>query len=82
VLAAARNPSIAEVWHRTMLRSMIYVRRSMQRTAGASTEPIIARLIDAILARRPADARAAARELTRQMLVDVGMAPTARELRS
>jgi len=73
VLSVAGNPYITEVWHRTMRRTMIYVYRSMRRTAGASTEPIIEELIEAILARRPAAARKAARTLTQQMLVDVGL---------
>lgn len=73
VMAVAANPQITTVWQATMLKSRIYVYRSMQRTAGAVTAPIIEELISAILAHKPAAARAAARELTRQMLVGAGI---------
>ena len=56
-----------------MLRSRIYVHRSMQRTAGVMTAPIIDRLISSILDRKPRLARAAARELTLQMLAGAGV---------
>ena len=78
VLAVARNDQIGEVWRSTMLKSRIYVYRSMKQTAGTSTEPLIAALIDAIVARKPAAARKAARDLTLQMLADVGLEPNGR----
>jgi DNA-binding GntR family transcriptional regulator len=75
VLSVARNACIAEVWRTTLLKSRIFVYRSMRRTAGAGIEPIIHELIDAIARRKPAAARRAARALTRQMLADLGLRP-------
>jgi DNA-binding GntR family transcriptional regulator len=73
VMSVAGNPQITAVWQATMLRSRIYVHRSMQRTAGVITAPIIDRLISSILDRKPRLARAAARELTLQMLSGAGV---------
>jgi hypothetical protein len=57
-----------------MLKSRIYVHRSMKRTAGAATAPIIERLITAILSHKPRVAREAARELNDAMLSGAGIA--------
>ena len=73
VIGVAGNAQIASVWQATMLRSRIYVYRSMQRTAGAVTAPIIEQLIRAILRHDGTAARQAARDLTRQMLVGAGI---------
>ena len=59
VMSVAKNSHIVEVWRTTMLRSRIYVYRSMKQTAGAHTEPIIAELVDAILRKKPQAARRA-----------------------
>lgn len=79
VMSVAGNPQITAVWQATMLRSRIYIHRSMQRTAGKLTAPIIDRLIAAILDHEPQLARAAARELTQQMLAGAGIAVPPRE---
>ncbi|GIK85016.1 MAG: GntR family transcriptional regulator [Betaproteobacteria bacterium] len=73
VLAVARNRYISEIWHQTMLKSRIFVYDAMKRTAGARTEPLIGRLVDAILAGDSDSARLAARAFTRQVLVDIGL---------
>ena len=73
VIGVARNRQIAAVWEATMLKSRIYVHRSMQRTAGVATGPIADRLIDAILAHKPRVAREAARGLNDQMLKGAGI---------
>jgi DNA-binding GntR family transcriptional regulator len=74
VVGVARNPQITAVWQATMLKSRIYVHRSMKRTAGAATAPIIERLIAAILSHKPRVAREAARELNDAMLSGAGIA--------
>lgn len=73
VMSVAGNSQITAVWQSTMLRSRIYIHRSMQRTAGAATGPIIERLIAAILAHAPERARAAAREVNDAMLAGAGI---------
>jgi DNA-binding GntR family transcriptional regulator len=73
VIGVARNRQIAAVWEATMLKSRIYIHRSMERTAGAATGPIAERLIDAVLAHQPGLARAAARALNEQMLAGAGI---------
>jgi DNA-binding GntR family transcriptional regulator len=75
VMEVAGNPEITAVWQKTMLKSRIYVYSSMKRTAGTSTEPIIEALISAILDHKAAAARRAARDLTLQMLLDIGIGP-------
>lgn len=75
VLSVADNPQITAVWQATMLKSRVYVYRAMKRTAGARTAPIIEALIRSILARKPAAARKAAHDLTRQMLADADIDP-------
>jgi DNA-binding GntR family transcriptional regulator len=75
VMSVAKNSQILEVWRTTMLRSRIYVYRSMKQTAGAHTEPIIAELVEAILRKKQQAARRAARALTEQMLSDLGISP-------
>ncbi len=73
VMTVAANPFITQVWRSTMLKSRIYVYRSMQKTAGAGTEPIINELIDSIVRGKPHAAKRAAAALTRQMLVDLDL---------
>lgn len=73
VMEVAGNSFISDAWQKTMLKSRIYVYRSMQKTAGAGTEPIIDSLIEAIVQRKPLAARRAAAALTHQMLADLGL---------
>ena len=73
IMAVAQNPYISAVWRTTMLQSRIYVYRSMKKTAGARTEPLINELIDTIAHKRPAAARKAARALTQQMVSELSM---------
>jgi DNA-binding GntR family transcriptional regulator len=73
VIGVARNRQIAAVWEATMLKSRIYIHRSMQRTAGSATGPVAERLIDAILGHEARLAREAARELNEQMLAGAGI---------
>jgi DNA-binding GntR family transcriptional regulator len=56
-----------------MLQTLIYVNASLRKSAGAKTKGLIHDLIDAITARDAAAARKAARELTRQTLLDLGI---------
>jgi len=70
VLKTAGNKPIAETWNRTMDQTRIYVYQAMLRTA-AKMEPHQYRLIDAIASGNVDAARKAARELTRQTLLDL-----------
>jgi DNA-binding GntR family transcriptional regulator len=76
LLAAAGNVALHAVWDKTMLQTLIYVNASLMRSHGRKSRALINRLIDAICESDVAAARTAARELTRQTLVDLGIKGT------
>ena len=59
-----------------MLQTLIYVNASLMRSRGRKSRALINRLIDTICAGDVVAARTAARELTRQTLVDLGLKGT------
>jgi DNA-binding GntR family transcriptional regulator len=73
LLGATGNAKLQRVWDATMLQTLIYVNASLRKSAGAKTKGLIHDLIDAITARDATAARKAARELTRQTLLDLGI---------
>ncbi len=73
LLNSAGNKTLQAIWHKTMQQTLIYVNASLARSHGQKSRKIIERLIDAICAGKVSAARAAARELTRQTLVDLGI---------
>jgi DNA-binding GntR family transcriptional regulator len=73
LLSVAGNEMMKELWNATMLRTLVYVNMSLrQHTPGANRDHINS-LIDAIVAGKPNAARTAARALTRQTLIDLGI---------
>lgn len=73
LLTAAGNVRLHQVWDRTMLQTLIYVNASMRRSGGSKTKRLIYRLIDSIVAGDAPAARQAARDLTRQTLLDLNI---------
>jgi DNA-binding GntR family transcriptional regulator len=73
LLASAGNQALREIWDKTMQQTLIYVNAWLRRGQGAKSRVLIHRLIDCICGGDVAQARAAARELTRQTLVDLGI---------
>jgi DNA-binding GntR family transcriptional regulator len=71
LLNSTGNKTLRAIWHKTMQQTLIYVNASLARSQGQKSRKIIERLIDAICAGKVAAARAAARELTQQTLVDL-----------
>jgi DNA-binding GntR family transcriptional regulator len=76
LLTSAGNKALHAIWDRTMLQTLIYVNASLMRSHGRRSRALINRLIDTICAGDVAAARTAARELTRQTLVDLGIKGT------
>ncbi len=76
LLAAAGNEALHAIWDKTMLQTLIYVNASLMRSRGRKSRALINRLIDTICAGDVVAARTAARELTRQTLVDLGLKGT------
>jgi DNA-binding GntR family transcriptional regulator len=73
LLASAGNQALREIWDKTMQQTLIYVNAWLRRGKGMKSRALIHKLIDRICAADVAQARAAARELTRQTLVDLGI---------
>ena len=74
LLTAAGNERLKQIWDKTMLQTLIYVNASMLRKgAGSRSRSLIHKLIDAVVAGEVAEARKAARDLTRQTLADLGI---------
>ena len=71
LLATAGNSLMQQLWNTAMLRTLVYVNLSLRSNEGDASRNHINALIDAIVARQPDDARAAARALTRQTLHDL-----------
>lgn len=76
LLNSAGNKALHEIWDKTMLQTLIYVNVSMKQNQGRKSQALIHRLIDSICAGDVVAARTAARELTRQTLVDLGIKGT------
>jgi DNA-binding GntR family transcriptional regulator len=76
LLAAAGNEVLRDIWDKTMQQTLIYVNASLMRGQGTKSRVLIHKLIDRICAADVAEARAAARELTRQTLSDLGIEGT------
>jgi DNA-binding GntR family transcriptional regulator len=73
LLASAGNQALRDIWDKTMQQTLIYVNASLMRGQGSKSRALIHRLIDRIGVGDVAGARTAARELTRQTLVDLGI---------
>ena len=73
LLATAGNETLKELWNKTMLQTLIYVNASLVRSHGRKGRLLINRLIDAICAGNVSEARGAARALTKQTLLDLGV---------
>ena len=73
LLNSTGNKTLQAIWHKTMQQTLIYVNASLARSQGQKSRKIIERLIDAICAGTVSAARAAARELTQQTLIDLGI---------
>ena len=73
LLASAGNEALREIWDKTMLQTLIYVNASMMQSRGTRGRALIHRLIDRICDGNVPEARAAARALTRQTLLDLGI---------
>lgn len=73
LLASAGNGALREVWEKTMLQTLVYVNASMMKSRGTRSRALIHLLIDRICAGDVPQARDAARALTRQTLLDLGI---------
>ena len=73
LLASAGNEALRDIWDKTMQQTLIYVNASLMRGQGSKSRALIHRLIDRIGAGDVDGARSAARELTRQTLLDLGI---------
>lgn len=76
LLTAAGNRMMQEVWDKTMHQTLIYVNASLLRSHGRKSRALIHALIDAICNGDVTAARQAARDLTQQTLVDLGIKGT------
>jgi DNA-binding GntR family transcriptional regulator len=73
LLDSAGNRALHEIWDKTMQQTLIYVNASLMRSHGRKSRALINSLIDAICGGDVAGSRAAARELTKQTLIDLGI---------
>lgn len=74
VFGLAGNPSLAEAYRRPLLQSLIYLNAAIKRTpASEEFRALVEALIDAIVAGKPAQARAAVRRLTRKTTRELGL---------
>jgi len=73
ILAGAGNRKLAQTWDRTVSICHIYIRALLTSANEARSHRLIHSLIDAIVARNVAAARAAVRELTIQTLDDLNI---------
>jgi DNA-binding GntR family transcriptional regulator len=76
LLTSTGNAMLHDVWDKTMRQTLIYVNASLMRGKGRRSQTLINALIDAICSGDIAAARTAARELTQQTLVDLGIEGT------
>lgn len=73
LLTMAGNKALHEVWDKTMQQTLIYVNASFVRAHTRKSRALIYDLIDAIGAGDVAAARTAARALTAQTILDLGL---------
>lgn len=74
LMNATGNEKLQKLWNTTMLQTLVYVNAAMSRNAGAGLRPLMHKLVDSVVERDGAAARAAARKLTRQILRELGIA--------
>jgi DNA-binding GntR family transcriptional regulator len=73
LLASAGNKALHELWDKTMQQTLIYVNASLERSHGRKSRVLVNQLIDAICKGDIEAARIAARTLTKQTVVDLGI---------
>ena len=73
LLSATGNALLQRLWNSTLLRTLVYVNLSLRSNAGKQSRKLVNALIDAIVSRRPAEARQAAFALTQQTLLDLNI---------
>ena len=73
LLTFAGNTALHNIWDKTMQQTLIYVNASLVRSHGRKSRALIDQLIDSICAGNVAAARRAARKLTKQTLMDLGV---------
>lgn len=73
LLKCAGNTALHDIWDKTMQQTLIYVNASLVRSHGRKSRALIDQLINSICAGNVAAARRAARELTEQTLMDLGV---------
>jgi len=76
LVASAGNEALREIWDKTMRQTLIYVNASMKRSLDGKSRGHIHALIDGICGGDVKGARAAARALTQQTLLDLGIDQT------
>jgi DNA-binding GntR family transcriptional regulator len=76
LLASAGNETLRAIWEKNMQLTLIYVNASIMQSRGTKSRALIHRLIDHICSGEIVEARAAARNLTRQTLLDLGINET------
>ena len=73
LLKSTGNKALHELWDKTMQQTLIYVNASFERSHGRKSRALIDHLIASICKGEVDTARAAARALTKQTLVDLGI---------
>lgn len=73
LLTSAGNAALHDIWDKTMQQTLIYVNASLTRSHGRKSRTLINQLIDSICAGDVPTARKAARSLTEQTLIDLGV---------
>jgi DNA-binding GntR family transcriptional regulator len=73
LLGATGNAALRELWNKNMLQTLIYVNVSLKQDHGRKNHRLIAGLIDAVCRGQVSAARKAARALTEQTVVDLGI---------
>jgi DNA-binding GntR family transcriptional regulator len=76
LLTFAGNTALHDIWDKAMQQTLIYVNASLVRSHGGKSRTLIERLINSICAGDVAVARNAARALTEQTLIDLGIEGT------
>jgi DNA-binding GntR family transcriptional regulator len=73
LLTCAGNKALHAIWDKTMQQTLIYVNASLVRSHGRKSRVLIDQLINSICAGDVSAARGAARALTVQTLIDLGI---------
>jgi DNA-binding GntR family transcriptional regulator len=73
LLTFAGNAALHDIWDKTMQQTLIYVNASLVRSHGCRSHALIDQLINSICAGDVTAARSAARALTGQTLIDLGI---------